>query len=61
MRNHAASTVRKIDKLPISLANRNIAKANFAATEASIDRIARVLDRFREFAPASRKDHRATA
>ena len=32
---------RKIEKLRISVVNRNLAQTNFAAAEASVDRIAR--------------------
>jgi hypothetical protein len=44
MRNHT----NLIEMLPISAVNRAIARANYDAAEASIDRIARVLDWLRE-------------
>jgi hypothetical protein len=40
---------RKIEKLRISVANRNLARANFAAAEASVDRIARAFTWIRSF------------
>ena len=49
MLNHADSIDRKIEKLPISVVNRNLAQANNAAAEASIDRIARALTWIRSF------------
>ena len=44
MRNHT----NLIEMLPISVVNRAIARANYDAAEASIDRIARALDWLRE-------------
>jgi len=44
MRNHTSL----IEMLPISVVNRAIARANYDAAEASIDRIARALDWLRE-------------
>ena len=49
MLNHADSIDRKIEKLPISVVNRNLAQANNAAAEASIDRIVRALIWIRAF------------
>jgi hypothetical protein len=49
MLNHADSIDRKIEKLRISVVNRNLAQANNAAAEASIDRIARALTWIRSF------------
>ena len=53
MLNHADSIDRKIEKLRISVVDRNIAHANFAAAEASVDRIARALTWIRSFIAAS--------
>ena len=44
MRNHT----NLIEMLPISVVNRAIARANYDAAEASIDRIARAIDWVRE-------------
>ena len=52
MLNHANSIDRKIEKLRISVVDRNIAQANFAAAEASVDRIARALTWIRSFITA---------
>ena len=61
MLNDAASIDRKIEKLRISVANRNVAQANFAAAGASVDRIARVLTWIRCFIAATPRDeHQAT-
>ena len=49
MLNHADSIDRKIEELRISVVNRNLAQANNAAAEASIDRIARALTWIRSF------------
>ena len=49
MLNHADSIDRKIEKLPISVVNRNLAQANNAAAEASIDRIVCALIWIRAF------------
>jgi len=45
---------RKIEKLRISVVNRNLAQANFAAAEASVDRIARAFTWIRSFIAARR-------
>ena len=61
MLNDADSIDRKIEKLRISVANRTLAQANFAAAEASVNRIARVLTWMRSFIAATpRDDHLAT-
>jgi hypothetical protein len=49
---------RKIEKLRISVVNRNLAQANFAAAEASVDRIARALTWIRSFIAATPRDER---
>jgi len=49
---------RRIEKLRISVVNRNLAQANFAATEASVDRIARALTWIRSFIAATPGDER---
>jgi hypothetical protein len=41
--NYSDLIARKLERLPISRANRSIARANFEAAEASIDGIARAL------------------
>jgi hypothetical protein len=57
----ADSIDRKIEKLRIGVLNRNLAQANFAAAEASVDRIARVLTWIRSFIAATPRDeHQAT-
>jgi hypothetical protein len=59
--NDADSIDRKIEKLRISVANRNVAQANFAAAEASVDRIARALSWIRSFIAATpRNEHQTT-
>jgi hypothetical protein len=59
--NDADSIDRKIENLRISLVNRNLAQANFAAAEASVDRIARALTWIRSFIAATPRDgHQAT-
>lgn len=42
-----------IEKLPIGGVNRAIARANYDASEAVIDHIARALDWLREFGPVA--------
>jgi hypothetical protein len=54
--NHADSIDRKIEKLPISVVNRDIAQANFAAAEGSIDRIAHALTWIRSFVAATPRE-----
>jgi hypothetical protein len=49
---------RKIEKLRISVVNRNLAQANFAAAEASVDRIARAFTWIRSFIAATPRDER---
>jgi hypothetical protein len=56
--NDADSIDRKIEKLRISAVNRNLAQANFAAAEASVDRIARVLTWIRSSIAATPRDER---
>ncbi len=56
MLNHADSIDRKIEKLRISVVDRNLAQANFAAAEASVDRIARALTWMRSFIAAKPRD-----
>ena len=56
MLNHADSIDRKIEKLPISVVNRNLAQANNAAAEASVDRIARALIWIGSFIAAKPRD-----
>jgi len=51
--NHTDSIDRKIEKLPISVVDRNLAQANNAAAEASVNRIARALTWIRSFIAAS--------
>jgi hypothetical protein len=43
MPNYSSRIVGRIEALPISVVNRNLAKANFAASEASIKRFADAL------------------
>ena len=56
MRNEADSIDRKIEKLRISVVDRNLAQAHFAAAEASVDRIARALTWIRSFIAAKPRD-----
>jgi len=49
MINNADSIDRKIEKLPISIVNRNLAQVSFAAADASVDRIVRALIWIRSF------------
>jgi hypothetical protein len=44
---------RKIEKLRISVVNRKLAQANFAAAEASVDRIARAVTWIKSFIAAT--------
>ena len=58
MLNDTDSIDRKIEKLRISVVNRNLAQANFAAAEASADRIARAFTWIRSFIAATPRDER---
>ena len=58
MLNGIDSFDRKIEKLRISVVNRNLAQANFAAAEASVDRIARAFTWIRSFIAATPRDER---
>jgi hypothetical protein len=49
MSSYADQMVQKIEALPISVANRSIAKANFIASEATVERFANTLAWFRSF------------
>ena len=51
--NQADSIDHKIEKLPISVVNRDLAQANNAAAEASVNRIARALTWIRSFLAAT--------
>lgn len=51
-----ADSDRKIENLRISTVNRNLARANFAVAEASVDHIARVLTWIRSFIAATPRD-----
>ncbi len=54
MFNRRDSLARRIEKLPINTVKRNVAQANFAATEATVDHIARAITWVRSFvAPTS--------
>ena len=60
MLNGIDSFERKIEKLRISVVNRNLAQENFAATEASVDRIARAFTWIRSFIGATQRvEHQA--
>ena len=48
--------VRKIDMLPISIVNRNLAHANYAAAEGSVASVARVVAWLRAFVASTRAE-----
>jgi hypothetical protein len=48
--------VRKIDMLPISIVDRNLAHANYAAAEAIVARVARAVAWLRAFVASTHTD-----